>query len=470
MSNLSKYKYCTITVIVIFITLGCKKWIAVDSPNDKPDASVIYSSDALATAVLTGMYNQISAGSFATGSNGISVRAGLSADEFTGYSASGIEALSYYQNNILVSTNRFWSEIYKYIYTANSAIEGVTSSSQISMGVKNQLIGEAKFMRAFLHFYLFNLFGDIPLAVSTDFNSNSNGIRMPKADVYRQIIQDLKDAQELLIDSFPAIDLTSTTQERVRPNKGAATAMLARVYLYTEDFLNAELQSTNLIDKKSLYDTVSLNQAFLKNSKEAIWQLQPTAPNFNTQDGRTFVLTAAPSSSQPVAISPQLYAAFENGDKRKTAWVKTGAFNNTTYYSPYKYKVQTGGATLTEYLIVLRISEQYLIRAEAKAQLSKISESLKDLNIIRKKAGLNDTTVNNKQELLTLIEHERQVELFSEWGHRWLDLKRTNRVDAFMNNITPLKGGGAWQSYKQLYPIPQGDIDKSYSLSQNPEY
>jgi hypothetical protein len=68
------------------------------------------------------------------------------------------------------------------------------------------------------------------------------------------------------------------------------------------------------------------------------------------------------------------------------------------------------------------------------------------------------------------IEQERRIELFSEWGHRWLDLKRTNRVDAVMGVVTPIKGGGTWQSYKQLYPIPQGDIDKSYSLTQNPGY
>jgi hypothetical protein len=245
--------------------------------------------------------------------------------------------------------------------------------------------------------------------------------------------------------------------------------MLARVYLYTGDYTDAVAQATSLISNKALYDTVSLNQVFLRNSKEAIWQLQPTLPNFNTQDGRAFILTASPSTAQPASISPQLYSAFEDGDQRKVNWITSATFNNKTYYSPYKYRVQTG-STITEYLMVLRLGEQYLIRAEADAQLNKINEGLNDVNLIRKRAGLADTTAADKQTLLAIIEHERQVELFSEWGHRWLDLKRTNRVDTIMNIVTPLKGGGSWQSYKQLYPIPQADIDKSRALTQNPGY
>lgn len=465
---LIKPKTYFLSLILICTTIGCKKSVEVDPPIDKPDASVIYASDALATAVLTGMYNRMSSGSFATGNNSISVRAGLSADEFSAYSSSGSEALSYYRNDIAPTTTRFWSEIYNYLYITNSAIEGVTNSTKLNAHVRDQLLGEAKFMRAFLHFYLVNLFADIPLSLSTDFGVNSIGVRIPKVDIYKQIVQDLIEAKELLSDNFSDLDLKGTTIERVRPHKGAATALLARVYLYVGDYGNAELQSTLLLNNKQLYDTVSLNQVFLKNSKESIWQLQPTAPNFNTPDGRAFILTSAPGAAQPVSISTQLLSVFESGDNRRTNWIKSDTFNGTVYHSPFKYKVQSG-SDLTEYLVVLRLAEQYLIRAEARSKLNKVAEALEDLNVIRNRAGLPDTVAADQQALLALIEHERQIELFSEWGHRWLDLKRTNRVDAIMSVATPQKGG-SWQSYKQLYPIPQGDIDKSKALTQNAGY
>jgi hypothetical protein len=142
----------------------------------------------------------------------------------------------------------------------------------------------------------------------------------------------------------------------------------------------------------------------------------------------------------------------------------------TTYYYPYKYKVNTPGAPVTEYEMVLRLGEQYLIRAEAEANNSDTNDAVNDLNVIRKRAGLaNYAGATDKSSLLTAILHERQVELFSEWGHRWLDLKRTSVVDVVMPIATPQKGG-TWQSSKQLYPLPQADLQDDPNLVQNPGY
>jgi hypothetical protein len=164
-----------------------------------------------------------------------------------------------------------------------------------------------------------------------------------------------------------------------------------------------------------------------------------------------------------------LLNSFEANDKRKTAWLGSVMAFGNIYYFPYKYKSSNAPGTATEYLMIMRLAEQYLIRAEARANLSKIAEGLSDLNTIRTRAGLPDTTTNNPTQLLNLIYHERQVELFTELGQRWFDLKRTNTANTVMNFVTPLKGG-TWQATDQLYPVPVADISMNPNLVQNPGY
>jgi hypothetical protein len=175
----------------------------------------------------------------------------------------------------------------------------------------------------------------------------------------------------------------------------------------------------------------------------------------------------------PVYLSNQLLNAFEPNDKRKTNWINNVTVGSVptsaTYYFAYKYKSATLNAPVTEYTMVLRLGEQYLIRAEAKAHQNNIGGSQGDLNVIRKRAGLSNTTANEKNALLAAILHERQTELFTEWGHRWLDLKRTNNIDAVMNTVAPTKGT-TWNSNWALYPIPLYDIIQNPNLVQNSGY
>jgi hypothetical protein len=116
--------------------------------------------------------------------------------------------------------------------------------------------------------------------------------------------------------------------------------------------------------------------------------------------------------------------------------------------------------------MVLRLAEQYLIRAEARARLGKVPESQADINAIRSRSGLSNTTAADPAALLLAIEKERQVELFSEWGHRWLDLKRTGRADAVLGAEKPTD----WQPTDALYPIPQNEILSNPLLTQNLGY
>jgi hypothetical protein len=326
--------------------------------------------------------------------------------------------------------------------------------------VRNQLTGEAKFMRAFFHFYLVNLFGPVPLVTSPDYKVNATISRSDTIAVYKQILSDLKDASALLSANYP-------TQEKVRVNKWAAVALLARVYLYQRDWVNAEAESTRVIESGA-YQLAAPSQVFVPNSPEAILQFIPAITQiFNTSEGLSF-LPSSPSVRPNYKITPFLLNAFEPGDKRKAAWVNSNTVSGVTYNYPYKYKVRSGqaGAPKSEYNMVLRLAEQYLIRAEARARLGKVPESQADINAIRSRSGLSNTTAADPAALLLAIEKERQVELFSEWGHRWLDLKRTGRADAVLGAEKPTD----WQPTDALYPIPQNEILSNPLLTQNLGY
>lgn len=128
--------------------------------------------------------------------------------------------------------------------------------------------------------------------------------------------------------------------------------------------------------------------------------------------------------------------------------------------------------TVTEYTMVERLGEQYLIRAEAETHLNQLTNAANDINTIRSRAGLGGTAAATQIDLFTAILHERQVELFTEWGHRWFDLIRMGAVDTVMGppgNVTKFKQG-AWVATDTLYPISQSELDLNPNLSQNAGY
>jgi starch-binding outer membrane protein, SusD/RagB family len=449
--------------ILILNNIKCKKFVEVGPPITQITSSTVYTNDETAQSAILGIYSKMingSNGPFSGGNFSISVLSGLSSDELVNYSTS-IDQIGFYTNS-LVPTNsivlgNLWTPIYEYIYYANSVIEGLDNSSGISPSMKLQLMGEAQFIRAFCNFYLVNLFGEVPLITMTNYSTNNAAFRAPISDIYNQIETDLKSAIALL-----PIDYSVYNEERVRPNKWAACALLARVYLYTDDWKNAEIQTDSVINNTSLYNLDSLNYVFLKNSSETIWQLEPNAPGENTWEGSTFILAGVPHS---VSMSNQIISAFEPNDNRMSAWVGNVTVNGNTYYYPYKYKVQSG-SPVSEYSMILRLGEQYLIRAEARTQLNELNGASEDLNIIRARAGLGSSPAVTQADLLTAIIHERQVELFTEWGHRWLDTKRSNLADSI---FSPLKSPD-WKSTAVLYPIPESEILVDPNLTQNAGY
>src|SRR5258706_5552992 len=460
---IGKYKlkfrnYCFYIVVVQLVFLcSCKKFVDVGTPKVKIGGDYVFTNDETATATVLGMFSKISE-TFSVASGTTSLYGGLLADELRDYT-SGTDQQQFFQNSLSISNSAIeisWRDWYKYIYYSNAIIVRLNTSTSVSALLKSQLKGEALLTRSFCYFYLTNFWGDVPLITGTDYRINSLVSRTSKSQIYQQTISDLKEAESLLNDNY-LNGSNSITTERVRPNKWAATALLARIYLYTNDWANAEQKATSIINNSSQYSLLAnLNDVFKKNSMESIWQLLPVKSGFNTWEGNLFILTAAPNS---VSLRNELINSIETLDNRKNIWVGTFTSGTQAYYFPYKYKVKTG-ASLSEYVTILRLAEQYLIRAEARAQQSNISGAQADLNTIRVRAGLLNTSANDKSSLLIAIGQERRIEFFAEWGQRWLDLKRTNQADVV---LAPLKAPN-WQSTDTLYPIPQSEILKNSNL------
>ncbi|MBX2943653.1 MAG: RagB/SusD family nutrient uptake outer membrane protein [Cyclobacteriaceae bacterium] len=461
--RVTKIKVSGILILVLMLSSSCEEFIQIDPPKTEIISETVFSNNASALAAVRGIYSLMMTNQSFTNGN-IEKYCGLSADELL--DVSGSDEQLQFQYNSISSSNQvvlgvFWREAYSYINNANAILEGLAKSSSISPDVKQQIEGESKFIRAFCHFYLVNLFGDIPYITSTDYRVNATASRMPVSEIYERVLDDLLEAEVLLKE-----DYSFSSGQRIQPNKGAANALLARVYLYLGDWAKAEMYATKLIDNTSTYSlAANLGDVFLANSLEAIWQLQPVTPELSTGQARLFILQASPSD---VVLDSQLIDSFEAGDLRLDDWIGSFEQDDQTYYFPYKYKVYST-ETITEHAMVLRLAEQFLIRAEAKAYQDKLSDAIQDLDIIRNRAGLSligDTNPSiSKNDILLAIEQERKIELFSEWGHRWLDLKRTERAGQILAASKP-----DWQDTDELYPIPESERLVNPQLTQNPSY
>lgn len=468
-------------LILLLLLGGCSKFIEVGPPSTSITGATVYAADATAISVLTGIYATIAGGGIsATGTiPSMSFYTGLSGDEWTlqGGSAN-LMANAYYFDELSGSAygygSEYWTGLYPLIASCNAAITGLNSSGSLTPAVKQQLLGEAFFLRAYFYFYLVNLFGDVAMPLSTSYSNTANLSRTPADSVYRRIVDDLRQAEGLLGSQWLDATLLNPSAERVRPTKWAAMALLARVCLYTGDWAVAVQEADSVINDAADFSLSSLDTAFLKASlgnNEAIWQLQPVNYGWNTEDAKAFIIPASGMGTGGynvgVCLSSWLLNAFERGDLRRSHWVDSTIVGSTAYYYPYKYKINTYLQPVTEYLTLLRLGEVYLIRAEAKVRLGDLGGAAADLDLVRARAGL--APVNADSGILTTIWHERQVELFAELGQRWLDLKRTGRVDSVMAVVTPQKGG-VWKTYQQWYPLPVTEIQLDPNLQQNSGY
>jgi hypothetical protein len=437
---------------------SCNKLIEIPShPNDKLSTDRVFSDSVDIMSALVGIYTDMHTSGYGgyIFSSDLTLYTGMSSDElvYTYPNNSDFSDNNLHADHAEVET--LWATAYAGIYQCNAFLEGVTGNTAISPELQSQVRGEGLFTRALYYFELVNLYGGVPMITGTDFTTNARKPRASADSIYALIISDLTTALSLLQEKYPSAG-------HLRPNKHTAEALMARVDLYRGQWRQAADLSSQIIGS-GLYQLVDPLNVYYDGSKEAIWQMPYTTNNGQTADAN-YLLSSY--GNQPVyGLTDVLMNAFEPGDLRQTSWTGSVTINGITYNYAAKYKNSYNGTPIEDYMF-FRLAEQHLIRAEALAHLDQLDSARTDINTIRARAGLGATTAITKEEVLTAIEHERQVELFCELGHRWYDLKRTGRVA----DVLSAEKATGWQPTDALYPVPLPEMQSNPFLTQNPGY
>lgn len=449
-----KGSFIVAAISSVFLLSSCESFVELGPPPTQTVLGDVFKTDASASSAVQGLYTGTP---MPTMISNYSFFLGMSADDIQYNTPSTL--YDEFENNSITVLNGFnentiWFYAYQLIKNANNALVGLNNTQTLTPAVKDQLTGEAKFIRAFAYFYLVNLYGDVPMPLTgdADYMTNASLSRTDSKLVWTQIISDLKDAQSLLPAAY-----VGTFKARI--NKWAATALLARAYLYNQDWANAESQASQVINS-AVYSLQTPANTFINTSPEIIWQVA----NLTGVSAFGANYLASAGVIPTYSMYDTLYNSFEPVDLRKSNWAGVSNIGGKNYYFVNKYKVRAG--TGNEYNIMLRYAELYLIRAEARLQQNNLKDGKTDLEVIRTRAGLGALNASlNQSQLLLAVEQERKVELFGEWGHRWLDLKRTNRANAVIGGQKP-----TWKSTAVLYPIPENQRISNKNLTQNPGY
>lgn len=441
---------------------SCDNFVEIDLPSSQLTAPAVFEDMATAEAAMTSIYSKIRDNGLFTGrATGLSLVLGNYTDELDYYGATTTLTNEFYTNSLNENNDGMrdlWSNSYNQIYRANAVVEGVENSETLSTTNRNKIKGEALFVRALLHFHLANLFGDIPYITTTNYALNSTVSRKSVDLVYQNIKEDLLLAVDLLSENYSG-------NNKTRPNKLTARALLARLNLYNGAWEEASNNASAIINASSLYVLENdIQNEFQKNSTSVIWQLSPALSSNNAHEGGTFIFTSGPPPF--TALTTALVNSFSSNDLRKTHWIKEVTNGAHSWFHPYKYKLTLAASGTQEYSILFRLAEQYLIRAEARANKGDLIGAIEDLNIIRQRAGLPNTTAITADEIVEEVIKERRLEFFTEQGHRFFDLKRTNRLSTVLN---PVKSG--WDENDKFLPIPASEILLNPNLApQNPGY
>jgi hypothetical protein len=464
-TSFQPYIISAVLLVVAGLAGSCKKLIEIPpSPPTQISQTQQFADSASTLTAMANVYSYVSSttsSAFGYNDANLPEATGLSADELLYNSGNDPARQAFYGytlTNLNADIATLWSNPYSSLYPVNAVIANVSNNPALSASFRTQAVGEMQVMRALYYFNLVNLFGGVPLSLTTDYKTTAILPRASVDSVYGQIITDLTGARQNLSSDYPS-------SGHIRPNQLVATSLLARVYLYRQQWQQA-YDAANTVITSGQYSLVSdPNQVFLDGSTEAIWQLPAATSYYEVQEAYNFSpqYGAAPA----FLVSKYLLNAFEPGDLRMTDWLEQVVVNGDTLYYPYKYKNVLASSPTTEDYMILRLAEQYLIRAEASAELGNGAAALTDLNTVRARAGLGASTANagSQMEVLNAIMHERQVELFTEWGHRWYDLKRTGQAGTVLGAE---KSG--WTANAALYQVPVGQLQTDVNLAQNPGY
>ncbi|WP_441000020.1 RagB/SusD family nutrient uptake outer membrane protein [Fodinibius sp. SL11] len=463
-------KYLNIIFLIAFITAsGC------DVLNQEPQTA-ISEENAIrdlksANAALNGLYSQLQSSDY-YGSN-IQIISDVTSDvsESVGTWDFYREMDTYVTSPGNLENRNLWSQAYSTINHANNIIAEVENLDNITQENKDQILGEAYFIRSLAFFDLTRTFGGapgeagtmgipLPTEPSRQIDENSFPERASIEASYNQVQSDLQAAENRLTGySSPN-----------RVSEAAVQALFSRLYLYTQEFGLAEQYATDVIVNQNFELVENFADIFItENTAEAIFEL-----SFNTTDPNDIRFWYYPSSGGgrgDIALHKD-YAEMVMSRSNDERGDLIAFDTNVGVYYPTKY--QKSGSD--DNIQILRLAEMYLNRAEARArkQTPDITGALTDLNEIRNRAGLQDTAgtgVDEQQEVLQAIEKERGIE-FIEEGHRWYDLVRTGRAIDVLTNIDRTNGEpvSLTNSGRMVFPIPSRDIDANENLEQNEAY
>lgn len=437
--------YTILAILLLQVSLSCEKMLEVDVPENQIPTESVFETVQTANAALAELYAGLWNSSPLAG-NQTGRLLGSYTDDLTYYGTNSTTGLyDIFQNqqidsNAAIST--YWTSAYRLVYVSNAILEGTEKSSTIPATEKQRIKGEALLVRSILFFYLQQIFGDIPYPISTDYQINQSLPKIQSSEVLNRLENDLNTSISLLADTY-------RSTERVIPNRKVAELMLAKIYMIQSRWNNAETL-LRTITQSSLYQPENdLSKVFTKNGSHILWQLKPKNNGDATQEVTAYYFTGAAPSNY--ALSQNLVNIFTSGDQRKNQWMATVTVGQNTWYRPAKYKALTNNTS--EYSIIFRLEEVYLLLAETLAEQDKSAEALPYLNATRQRATLPALLMPiSKQTLLNEIILEDRKEFFTEMGHRFFDLKRMNRL----NDLLPIKAN--WKSYNILWPLPQKEL------------
>jgi hypothetical protein len=413
-----------------------------------------------------------------------------------------LENFTYLPSNTKIGGE--WADLYNMIASANTVLDNVPKITDPALTAvrKNQILAEARFLRAMHYYWLVTEWGPTPLVVTTNYGNNYTPKRAPVAEVYAQIVADLQFADSNLPVTAASNDSLSIKHQIGRATKGAADALLAKVYAQMGDYANCLVYCNKVIDGSQytlLPDFANLWGVANKNNAESIFEIQGnqtgtyynygaeifdyvSSDNWPKRNIGSYDLIQAFVAEGDTATSPRYHATFN--------WqIANAAFNmplnawDPAKPIPFVNKLpDAGGFDSPDDIELLRYADIILLAAEANNQLGNTAAAITQLNQIRTRAGIPNTTATTKTDLALAILNERRLELVNE-GCRWHDLLRANangtiNILTLMNSQRDsngnllkygISGAGVTQN-ELLFPIATTEMQLNPNLTQNPGY
>ncbi len=373
------------------------------------------------------------------------------------------------------STSGLWSYGYFVISAANNVLANLEGKEggDVTADDINNLKGEALFLRALAHFDMVRLYAQpygydsngpgVPVVLVTD--PAGKPARNTVAEVYSQIVSDLKEAETLLADDYQREGITDYKAAVTKP---AVQALLSRVYLYMEDWTNAAAYATKVIDNSdfAMWTADEYASAWTANigTSEVIFEVFGDTQNDYDAYWESPMWMSTPGGYADCGTSTDLVNLYEADDVRNQ-WLQAEGYDHL--YWTIKYAGKGIGTPDANNTVVLRLSEMYLNRAEAYVNSGSIEKAAADLNVI---TAARNATAYGSAVTKEDVYNERRKELAWE-GHLWFDLSRWGKGITRVDYVgDPANQNVAAHSYMFALPIPKREMDVNENLVQNEGY